>query len=120
MFTKEIRVLDGIQWECTDYSDDALIRLIDNLAKTINKFEVLELCLSDEENGDICIMISIRSAGMQKLGTSRSVYIHKVNYCDEKADLCVFKKEAYRIKRLLKKRYPAICVTSAFNWAYMN
>jgi len=118
MFTKQIGVLNNIDWEFMNYSDAMLIKQINQLAKSIDKFEVLELYLDDDENGNVCIILSLQNAGMQTLGSSRSLYVHKVNLCDGKEDWVAFKQEAYRIKRFLKKKYPGIFVTSTFCWKY--
>lgn len=119
MFCKQIGILNNLDWEIADFSDDMLIEKIQELSKTISKFEMLELYLNEDENGNIFIITCIRNAGLQKLGTSRNLYIHKVKYCDEKEDLVAFKKEAYRIKKFLKSKFPGIQVTSSFNWKDM-
>lgn len=120
MFEKHIRVLENSDWEYTEYSDEALLSLINQYAQEIPRFEMLELCLFDYENGDISVMVTVKGSGTTRFGSFKTIDVHKVNDMDEQKELDAFQKEAYRLKRMLKCKYPKIQVTSNFNWQGMH
>lgn len=120
MYTKQIKWMEGCEWKYEDYSDNQLWEIINMLSMTVN-FEMLEMFLEDNEYGNISIVIGIRSEGIQMLDTPRAyVRVHQVNYEDTPDELANFKKEAYRIKNLLRNKYPDKWVTSSFSWRGFN
>lgn len=117
---KQIRILTVLDWRYFSYSDDRLIQFVSEFGSQLgDDFQTIELWFDKFENHCIYINIELRnSEAYQKLSSPRrSLQVHRL--CEDTCsaeDYEEFKKEAYRIKRLLKRKFPDKRVTSCFCW----
>lgn len=116
MFTKEIRYLKNVDWVIQEYTDADLIEMIKILQKEIPVFEELYLFLDEDEYAKRSLVVSVQSSGMQLLNCSRYIFIHKIIMSSDPAEMECFRKEIYRIKRMLKKSFPDKTVRSQLYW----
>ena len=73
----------------------------------------IELSLWEDE---YYIWIAICFSYGKLLGEQDYAHINKITKEDYYENLGSYKKEAYRIKRIIKKNFPAIKVSSDFQW----
>lgn len=117
---KQIRILVALDWQYFSYSDDQLIQFLSEFGKQLgDDFKTIALWINEYEDRCSYINIELRNSEVyQKLSSPRrSLQVHRLCADTCSAEACAeFKKEAYRIKRLLKRKFPDKCVTSCFCW----
>lgn len=117
---KLIRTLQSLDWTYFDFSDANLLQMISELGEQLgNDFQTIELYINDYDDHCSYINIELRNSDPYQKPDSprRTLQAHRIcaDTCSAEA-FSEFKKEAYRIKRMLKKNFPDKHVTSSFCW----
>ena len=85
------------------------------LTTLCNKKSPIEINLSLWED-EYSVWIAICLIYGNKLGEQDYIHINKIPKDDFYEKLEAYKKEAYQIKRLVKKKFPTVKVSSSFSW----
>lgn len=93
------------------YSDSRLIALIKEKSRSINGFSNVYMWFAESENSKGTIMVDISSQQI-RLGNHEVINIYEIDLSKE--TFSDYVKEGQRIKRLVKKMFPDITVSSNF------
>lgn len=117
---KLIRTLQSPDWLHLDFSDIFLLEMISDFGNQLGKdFQTIELYINDYDDHCSYINIELRNSDPYQKPDSprRTLQVHR--FCSDTCsaeDFSNFKKEAYRIKRLITRNFPEKHVTSSFCW----
>ncbi|MGN0414486.1 MAG: hypothetical protein ACI4FX_03215 [Agathobacter sp.] len=117
---KLIRTLQSSDWLYFDFSDIFLLEMISDFGNQLGKdFQTIELYINDYDDHCSYINIELRNSDPYQKPDSprRTLQVHR--FCSDTCsaeDFLEFKKEAYRIKKLIKRNFTEKHITSSFCW----
>jgi hypothetical protein len=102
----------GLNREEIEYSDKALVELVQKLSKEIDGFKVISMWFSQKSDTQGEILIDL-GTGEGKLQNHKTFTLFEFDLMEE--EFSDYVKEGQRIKRMLQRKFPGIKVTSDFH-----